>query len=378
MDTSRKELNMWGMDRNSNMEILRVAALFLIIMYNYAVRGQINYSSYYHTDLLNGLFIQYFAMGGRLGGMIFICLFGYHQINRSFSLTHLLRIMFELIFYSFILYVVFCMAGTIQFSFRDFVRALFPTLFERWWFALAYIVIYCLTPFLNGFLNSLSKQRFTYMLVLLVIMWLAIPTVTLLFDGTDFYGQQFPVYILVYSTGAYLARFRDENAASKGRKLVFISLIVMLASVPVFNLLGDHIDIFRNRGTYLAGANSIFNYTMMYGLVLMASAKEEKVNPFINTLAGTSLGIYLLVDNEYMRRVFWRNLFSNSEVSKSVFFVFIALLSCIAVYVMCFVVEFIRKATVEKAMGSAFIKLEGLINGLIDKIKARADSGINE
>jgi hypothetical protein len=45
---------------------------------------------------------------------------------------------------------------------------------------------------------------------------------------------------------------------------------------------------------------------------------------------------------------------------------------------MCFAVEFIRKATVEKAMGSAFTKLEGSINGMIDKIKARADSGINE
>lgn len=350
-------------NRNSGMETLRILAAFLIVMYHYAVYGGISYNSYYSKDLLNGLFAQFLAMGGNVGSMIFISIMGYYQSEKPFNTSHLIRIIFQMFFYSTLIYLIFCITGNVQFNFWNFLRSLLPFFFDRWFFGTAYIVLYCLSPFINKFLNTLDKENFKRLLIVQVALWMALPTVLGFFDGTVFYGTIFTVYLTAYTSGAYIRRFASESdIAGKYRKTLIISVIVMLASALVFDMLGEHIGIFYRKGTYFSSLNSIFTYATVFCLTALASQTEPKTNSMINNVASTSFGVYLLCSHAYTRELIFKRIIKAPEQIKSVLFIVLALLSCLAVYTICVIIDYIRKFTIEKNLLKSFDSAAQKIN----------------
>ena len=64
---------------------------------------------------------------------------------------------------------------------------------------------------------------------------------------------------------------------------------------------------------------------------------------FINLLASTTFGVYLIHDNFLVRRFLWEILFKNNEFYKSDYLLIHFVISVTIVYVLCVLVELFRK-----------------------------------
>jgi len=83
--------------RNSNMEILRIAAMVLIVMHHYAFHG-------FDTTALplmrDRFIVDWFNVGGKLGVNIFVLISAWFMCESTFTLRKLLKLEGEIWFYS--------------------------------------------------------------------------------------------------------------------------------------------------------------------------------------------------------------------------------------------------------------------------------------
>ena len=63
----------------------------------------------------------------------------------------------------------------------------------------------------------------------------------------------------------------------------------------------------------------------------------------INTLAGTSLGVYMLHENRFSQKLFWGEIFRTSSFTNSPYLIPYTFAVIFAVYIICALIEILRQ-----------------------------------
>ena len=87
-------------------------------------------------------------------------------------------------------------------------------------------------------------------------------------------------------------------------------------------------------------------------------------NTIVNMMATSTLGIYLIHDNPFVRNVIWTNVFHNAEFVNSPLLIPHMIGTVVAVFVVCGTIELIRKNTLERLYS-------GFVTRQSDKIEAK-------
>lgn len=135
-----------GKVRSSNLELLRIIAMFAIFMLHSGIRS-------HDLSVANDILRQFSLVGVN----VFILISGYFGIR--LTLIRVLNLLFIVLFWQSILYVV----GSHDKSFVEFV--VWPC---HGWFVGTYFELMLLAPFLNRFVEFSSEALFTKTLVLYV------------------------------------------------------------------------------------------------------------------------------------------------------------------------------------------------------------------
>jgi len=69
---------------------------------------------------------------------------------------------------------------------------------------------------------------------------------------------------------------------------------------------------------------------------------------FINKIASTTFGIYLIHDNSYIRSFLWADFFKVNGFENSNFLIPYSIYICFIVFVTCTIIDLIRQYTIEK------------------------------
>ncbi len=96
--------------RQSNIELLRIIAMFLIIAHHYAIHSGFNFSTTAIT--INRLWVQFLQIGGKIGVNVFILIFGYFLIySKTIKTTKILKLWGTVLFYSYTFLILFTIMG---------------------------------------------------------------------------------------------------------------------------------------------------------------------------------------------------------------------------------------------------------------------------
>ena len=132
-------------DRQSNMEYLRILAMFLIVLshiplyINYPVNGSLLFT---YQDYI----IRIFRNLGRVGTNVFVLLAGYFSIKSHFKLSSLLKLWFLTFFYSFFIFIIIPPFSDLAYDFRSYLIYMFPIVFGKYWFVSCYFCLYLFSP----------------------------------------------------------------------------------------------------------------------------------------------------------------------------------------------------------------------------------------
>ena len=323
--------------RNPTYELLRVIAMYLIVINHYAMFIPIDFSNHPYNTFLN-CFMQ---TGGKFGVNIFVFITGYFMCTSTFHLYKLLSLLTKCLIYSLGCYVV-CSIIVNEISIIDFIKACFPIITNEYWFMTAYVGVYIFCPYINKLFYTLDSNQRKELTIILTIMFSVIPTFTL----QETWTSNFVWLIYLYWLGAYIRTDLPENV-NKSKYLLSTSIFLYIGIatsiigieyisnyIPV---LSYHINHFRNMTSFPLLLSSIL-FFIWFGK--KSINKESKVVSIILILAKGAFAVCLIHENPFVKQYLWGEWLIEITPKGFLYLPFTIVIS-LFIYVLCTIIDIV-------------------------------------
>ncbi len=211
--------------RNSNIELLRIICIFFIILRHYSTQvtwGNIDSDPWSWQRL----FLELITIGGSTGNNVFLLISGYFLIGKKINIKRIISLIAEMFFYSWIIMLIIFATGVLPFSFKEMIKALFPIWFGYNWYVCCYVIMCCFLPFINPFLDNLSKEKYQKLLMVSLLLW----SVAYTFLATNYLGTDFSVdhFVIIYALGGYIKKFGLKIKVVSWKNSFFVSALMLI------------------------------------------------------------------------------------------------------------------------------------------------------
>jgi surface polysaccharide O-acyltransferase-like enzyme len=340
-------------ERNSSIELLRIISMLFIVIYHIILHGQV-LSNVTNKGISNFVtIIEFFVI---IHVNLFVLITGYFQSEQKFKQSKLWALINENLFYKVAIVIFLTILGKISLSKIEIVKEFFVLNFTEYWFVKIYIYLYCLSPFINKMISNLTKSEYQKLLVVSFIIFSIIPYFT---GGQAFENSGYTLYnfIYLYCIGAYLKKFPIEKTyifKKFSNNLLRLIYIFIYFSCTILNY------IVSVASQYLININSIF-YEICNNILSMTTAYSNPIiiiqtisfflifttfnfkSKIINKISKTTLGVYLIHDNDFVRVRIYRILKINNGPITSYSFILYILIISIFIFTVCSIIEMIRQ-----------------------------------
>ena len=329
--------------RNTNVEWVRLFAIVIVIFNHYSLLGGFEYDDPLSA---NAIIVQFLHFGGKLGVNLFIFISGFYlSANKGWGgVRHIVKFVLEVTFYSIIFASIGIAFNTL--SFKQVLTMLVPIPFSQWNFVTCYFMVICLSFWTNKLIWALTEKQYRGLLIFLGITYCIIPT---FIDG-DFAMSMFSWYMFIYLCAGYFRKNFDKIvwSAKKLISIAIISILLIFLSEIIMNWVGLHISFVGEHAEHFRSMNSVLVLSATVSLVLGVLKLPEKNNRFIQTIASTTLGVFLIHDNKAMIPLLWTGIFHTDEFTNSKWLLLHAIGTCFIILVVCIIIDLIRQKTIGK------------------------------
>ena len=328
--------------RSSNIELLRIIMMIAIIAHHFVVNSGITKLYDFNNITGNMIFLQIFGFAGKAMINGFLLISGYFMIKSKTSFKKILRLYLQIKFYVFIIYFIMIFLGYETFSLVSFGKTLFSMIKGvNVGFTETFFLLYILMPFINQLVSNLSKKQYTALLFILFFFYTIIPTFFIINDTFDEIGW----YITMYLTGGYIRLYLNEIrfTSAKAFCLIIINLILIAVSILCLDKLA------YNPYHMVINANKLLAVTLASSLFMAFKNLDIGYNKWINKLSSATFGVLLIHANrDAMREFLWREVLKVTDFYNSDKLIIYAVLSVLAVYIICSLIELFRNRYIER------------------------------
>ena len=112
--------------RQSNLELSRILAMYLIVMHHFSVHGGVSIWSGSAPLSFNFYLDQLLSTGGKIGVNLFVLITGYFLAKKFSKFSSLVYLWIKTFSYVIIFFLLFCALGLHPFSWSSLVSCFFP------------------------------------------------------------------------------------------------------------------------------------------------------------------------------------------------------------------------------------------------------------
>ena len=339
--------------RNSSIELLRIIAMFMILMHHFIVHNG--------YDVLNlplgpkRIFFQLIMQGGgKVGVVIFFSISAWFFLDKEQTIKSNLRRVWimerELLFWSLILVAFYLAFDRADLGAKLMVRSFAPLSTGVWWYATAYAIFLALLPFLSKGLKALGREYHLALAATVLIIWgltSFIPEMIGINDG--FFGFIY-LFILISAYKWHMKPFTTRQVwLMIGIGLGFF-LLYTCASIAL-SLLG------HSMGIYITGDWRLPVIMVGFGMFLLFD-RVTFHSRAINRIAQSAFAVYLITDYAASEKLLWVRLFNLQDLYQQPLAILRILGNLLAIYAACTLLDFIRQAlfavTIDRRRGHWF------------------------
>ncbi len=341
-------MKIYDKPRNSNLEILRIIAMIFIISFHLSRHGFDGVT--FALSNPNSYFLYFLGILGKLGVDIFIIISAYFMIKSKFHFRKLLILGGSVYFYSIAFLVIFTLFLTpaLPTTMLDIVKCILPISHEAYWFITNYIVLMLLSPFLNMFINKLSKETYLKLLIIVLILWTVYPT----FTGTCFAYSEMIFFIILYLIGSFIRLHVDMDKINMKKLIIIFSISLMIGYLLFmgFDSISplNQLSIFNKETSMFKTSNSLFILTSAITLFLIFIKRKEFSNKYINYISGSVLGVYLIHSNMFVWPYLFYTVLNIPNYINSPYLILSLIIITVLIYVICTGIDIVRRVTIEK------------------------------
>ena len=344
--------------RESNFELLRIICMLMIITgHTFSWGGVLNASN---PNIASMIYIIYAIIVVEVN--CFILLTGYFQSKSNFKTKKFINLLFVTYFYKVLITSLCYSLGWISLSKSEFLWQISPFDFSNYWFIKIYLVLYCLSPFINKFIRSIDRKTFRNLLIVLFIFCSLLVTLTNQQIFTNSAGYSLVQFVFMYLVGAYLREYiiNDEIKEKMYKnkielvKNIFIAISIFIlcfiTNYVLFRignflmnkdgfifLIGNRIkSVFMNYDNPLVVIGSV-GFFMLFALLKVKSR-------FINVISAVVFPVYLIHETAVFRPVLysWFGLDKLSNIGSYKIFIWVAIV-VLSIFIGCMLMDYIRK-----------------------------------
>lgn len=272
-------------NRNSNHELLRLIAMYMIV--------------FIHANMFLGTFCtgKYFTFfNGLVNGICnigvscFILISGYYGV--SFNIRKLVKMECMMIVFSLMetgmLLIVFPEQMHGAALLEQLVKSVFPFVTRKYWFYSCYVCLMLLSGYIQRLIELLDRAAFRKLLLTMIVLFSVFPTL-FYFEIIPDNGKGLVQMIMVYMIGRYIRMYQDVQLTHEKKYLIFVFLLLWAV-----NGVSHEIPI-RIGGIYhhLCKDNSITNLVMAVLLFYMFKGLTFR-SAIINKAAAYIFAVFAL------------------------------------------------------------------------------------
>ncbi|MDQ0359795.1 acyltransferase [Breznakia pachnodae] len=326
------------MKRISGIDILKIFSMFMIVgVHILNIGGVLQALPPFQSN-------KYYLFTG-LNTIFYICVncyalaSGYLMVNSKFKISKILKLWVIVLFYLLLFGIIF----------NDKINTFyyfFPILSNQYWYFIAYVGLYFLSPFLNHYMieNRNNKNLKTF-IILLIIIFAVLPYFSYtpnLFTLNNGYSVLW--LVICYIIGAYIklcnVQFKKKFLIPILFSSLFIEYIIKLVKT-YSDMNGIKLPIILNSGIYTSVFMLLAAICLML-LFLRINIKNPTLTKFFSTSAAITFGIYIIQENILFRAQFIENKFGSIGTMSTVNSILYYICSVVIIYFVCHLIEFIR------------------------------------
>lgn len=315
--------------RQSNIELLRILAIMGVLACHGCWQQLPVISSENIVSHFPHCFIQMFIECGTWGCVdIFVLISGWFGIHPSYR--GLGKLIYQVLFLLWGIYIVALLTGNVIFDFRGIQTSM--GIYEGYWFVMAYIGMYILSPVLNAFVDSVSEKQFGMLLLTFYI-----------FQCYYSWGwgmvNYFHGYSIVFFCGLYLtARYVRLYPLKIIQKRPFTVYIVGTLIAATLACLG--IWAFGSPIRQMRYDNPLIILSSV--CILVAFSKNIFTNKVINKLAQSCFAVYIIHFNPIVFPYFRKGAVDLMEKFDGMAYIVVIFVYFCLVFMTCAAMDWVR------------------------------------
>lgn len=309
--------------RNSNIELLRLFAMFLIVLSHISFNFLDDLSlSVKMVDFLTSVW-------GKLGVNIFIIISIKFLLKQEFKFSRLFSTLKKMYFYGILLSILALFS---IFSTKDFIVFIIYIPI-KYWFVSAYLILIAIIPYIKKFLSLLSKKQVLILTVGMFILFSVIPTVFMINLGMGRIIIFLMFICFIYYFDEY--NIHLENKFLMQSLIFSISCFILLMSISLYSNI--NFSVFTTKSHFLF-ENNIFQVMISLILVLFVFNLKPKAIPFFNNISSRIFSVYLIHTHPFFVSLL-NDVITSIKIKNGLFLFLVKLVLSAFIIILCIFVD---------------------------------------
>lgn len=326
MKSSDNNISIKKVDRDNNIELLRIVLMFMIVllhMVSHGIEFIPTLAKGINNDKIDIFHIIAFSFS-IIGVNCFAFISGFYGIK--FKTISLINFEKQAIFTSIFILLVSIILG-FQLGNKFIIQSFFPILSNYWWFLSTYVLLFILSPFINAGIEKLDKKNFRMIVILLFVFNCIGGYVWGTFNANS--GYSIFNFIFLYILARYIKIYNVES-------LIKYPILLYSTFLAITILIGNYLYSTHHFKIFLKFYDYNNPLIILCSVCFFLVFKKIKINKDVRWLSKITFGIYLFSDNDIVRN----NLPRIFEKNYSIFFVvFVAMI----IFIISAILEYIRQ-----------------------------------
>ena len=332
--------------RLTNFEILRILAMFFVVVYHFFSHGlhcfgeeKIYFVLHDTLGWVNFIGSELIYNLVQIAVNLYVMITGYFLIeNTTFKFEKIIKIWMQMFFYSSI--IGFCFFfSTNSINVGDFLKCFIPFKTEAYWFVTQYIALVALSPFIAYMTKSIVKRNYLLLLGIMCLLTLEVYKLPFAYNFGNKCGNSLLFFITLFLTGGYVKRFGSFRCFRLSEKQLFVVvyIITIVWAIAKSTTVGCKVSISGFPYHSMTYIEAVTFFQMFAKIKLNGKLWEH-----VASVAPYAFGVYLISDNSYLRMWIWDDIVSVYQYVSSLFFIPYAFLSAVMIMVVCMFVDVLR------------------------------------
>lgn len=337
-------------ERSSNIELFRIIMMLLIVAHHYVMNSGLPELMVADPTNWKSAFLFLYGVWGKVGINCFVLITGYFMCKSDITVRKFLKLLLEVLFYNIVIYLIFAICEYEPFTFAGLAKAINPISSIAKGFTSCFLIYYLLIPFLNVFVQNLSREmhrRLILLIFLFFVLWDHLP-------GMEYQYNYVSWFCILHVLASYVRFYEKEIISYLHNRIGVLALSMVLFAIGsvLFQIYGGAIGIAKGwAGKWVMDCNAILAVLVSVSLFLWFKNLNIPQSKIINTIASSTFGVLLIhANSDAMRQWLWKDVCRISEITPPIPAIIpLHAIGCtFAVFATCAIIDQIRIYLVEK------------------------------